>query len=316
MTTTTAKLALKKGVGGDNWRTYLKTDLAASLDILDESILNAAYPWANLLTNPGFEVWQRGTGAFTTTAAFTADRWQMTIGTGTLSVSRDSANADTGSQYCAAATTTGTVDSLVRQLLEDYIGLRGRTLTLSVRVKASVASGVRIFLYDSVNAYRYSSYHTGGGAYETITLTLAIPAATTSIYAGIRFSAVGTFYIDSAVLVVGSVAPPYAPLHPQEDLARCQRYYEVHGGVSATIAPYGYATTGVNIGQAMVWRARKAVTPTVTKNGTWSVVNCGQPIVQGAGPDNYSLYAAVTATGAANFYTDSADDTVVGESNP
>jgi hypothetical protein len=38
MTTPTSNLGLLKGVGSDNWRAYLKTSLAASLDVLDKAI--------------------------------------------------------------------------------------------------------------------------------------------------------------------------------------------------------------------------------------------------------------------------------------
>lgn len=38
MTTPTSNLGLLKGVGSDNWRTYLKTNLAASLDVLDKAV--------------------------------------------------------------------------------------------------------------------------------------------------------------------------------------------------------------------------------------------------------------------------------------
>lgn len=38
MTTPTSNLGLLKGVGSDNWRTYLKTSLASSLDVLDTAI--------------------------------------------------------------------------------------------------------------------------------------------------------------------------------------------------------------------------------------------------------------------------------------
>ena len=61
MTTATTRLGLLKAQGSDNARDYLKTSLAASLDTL-EAVVN---PPPNLLTNPGFEVWQRGAGAFT-----------------------------------------------------------------------------------------------------------------------------------------------------------------------------------------------------------------------------------------------------------
>lgn len=95
----------------------------------------------NFLTNPGFEIWQRGAGPFTANAAYAADRWKINLaGTSTLSVSRDSANAATDSQYCAAITYAHNVESTLTQSFADEDSstvrmLRGRTITFAVRVK-------------------------------------------------------------------------------------------------------------------------------------------------------------------------------------
>src|SRR5215831_2861310 len=92
----------------------------------------------NLLTNGGFEIWQRGNGPFT--AGYHADRWTLQAGgTDTFSVSRDSTNQDTGSQYCAAVTFTpgtgGGGSNVLQPMLFTDAGNRqlgGRAITLSV----------------------------------------------------------------------------------------------------------------------------------------------------------------------------------------
>ena len=86
--------------------------------------------------------------------------------------------------------------------------------------------------------------------------------------------------------------------------------------MSAAVTCYGYAAATGTFGATYGFSARKALTPTVTKTGTWTVLNCSQPAVQGANVAGYSLYATVTATGAASFFTPSAAETVVSESNP
>src|SRR5207244_5913028 len=61
----------------------------------------------NLLVNPGFEIWQRGNGAFTATGTYSADRWVHNLaGTDTLSISKNTtaANLDTGSIASVACT--------------------------------------------------------------------------------------------------------------------------------------------------------------------------------------------------------------------
>src|SRR5215469_6434803 len=63
---------------------------------------------ANLFTNGGFEIWQRGNGPFTSGGVMTSDRWQFNpAGTDTFSLSKDTSNMDAGgSQACAAVSFT------------------------------------------------------------------------------------------------------------------------------------------------------------------------------------------------------------------
>jgi hypothetical protein len=101
---------------------------------------------------------------------------------------------------------------------------------------------------------------------------------------------------------VGSVPADYAPLHPADDLARCLRYYEVVGPNSSYgISASNYASAG---GQALYvpirFAARKPITPTLTKTGTWTVANCAQPTVSSGDVDCFQLSA--TSSGAGPFY--------------
>ncbi len=219
---------------------------------------------ANLLTNGGFEVWQRGAGPFTT-ISYTADRWVISIGgSSTFSVSRDSANADTGSRYCAACVYVHNAISTIFQQIEDFAQLRGRSVTFSVRVKTATANAVRLTITDDGGGTT-GTVHSGGGAYETLTVTRAIPATTATAYVSIEVFASCTVYLDNATLVVGTAPLAYAPLHPAEELSRCLRYYEVIGGV-ATIervaAMQAYATTRAN--GVLAFKVVKAGTPIVT----------------------------------------------------
>src|SRR5262245_45719920 len=123
---------------------------------------------ANLLTNGGFEIWQRGNGPFTASGAWAADRWQIALsGADTLSVQADGANVDIGIARAAACTATksGGTNTLLHQDIKiaDFGQFRGRVLSLSVRVRTTTASAVRIHLNTDVDAAVPSSYHTGGG---------------------------------------------------------------------------------------------------------------------------------------------------------
>ena len=280
---------------------------------------------ANLLTNGGFEIWQRGNGPYTTNTT-TADRWVIAaLGGDTFSVARDTTNMD-GAGACAAVTFTlsagAGASSLYQSLVESTAQLVGRTVSVSLRVRTSTANAVRVALTDQSGAnLAVSNFQTGSGAYQTLTTSLAsaLTSATTTLYIKVYFAVSCTAYLDNAMLVVGTQPANYVPLHPADDLARCLRYYEqigVSGGTETVVRGWAGAA-GEALDVALRFAAQKAVTPTVTKVGTWSVANCGQPtlnngtivglrlevIATGAGADTYAL------NGAAGTY-------ITAEANP
>src|SRR5262245_28289663 len=74
-------------------------DSASAVTVIGSAVSGNNY---NLLTNPGLDIWQRGAGAYSTSGAYSADRFVFTNGAGSShSLSRDGTNQDTGSQYCA-----------------------------------------------------------------------------------------------------------------------------------------------------------------------------------------------------------------------
>jgi hypothetical protein len=275
---------------------------------------------ANLLTNGGFEIWQRGNGPFTVGGAHTADRWRIILGaSSTISVTRDTANAEVGSNACAAVTYTHAAASYVWQKNEDYLQLRGRTVSLSARVRCNAANAVRIYVSDGGAGVQYSTYHTGDNTWQTLTVTaFVVPAGAISVDVGFNFAASCTAYLDNAMLVIGSVAADYAPLHPADDLARCLRYYEVMGQPGGNDFVFsGYAT-----GASGTWffpatfKVQKPVVPTVTKVGTWGVTNCGQPGVAAPTGYGFQLFIGSVASGLMFTQNNSAGTCFTVEGNP
>src|SRR5499427_9021761 len=89
--------------------TQIADGTIATADLANQAVTNAKLGTdtarLNLLTNGGFEIWQRGNGPFTANGVYTSDRWFIALqGTDTLSVSKDTTNVDpnSGSQACAA----------------------------------------------------------------------------------------------------------------------------------------------------------------------------------------------------------------------
>ena len=263
----------------------------------------------NLLSNPGFEIWQRGPGAFTTTGALTADRWiNASAGTDVLSVSKDTTNQDAaGSLACAAVTFTlgtGGGNSVFYQkpTSADGYQLRNRIVTFSVRIKTSTANAVRIAGYNGT-AYQFSAFHSGNGSYQTISVTWTMGATAALMNVGVFFTATCVAYIDNAMLVIGAQPADYVPLHPADDLARCLRYYEVVGtaaGGDFIIRGWAGAASQA-IDTNAICRVVKTVTPTVTKVGTWNVQNCAQPTANAAAVTGFRAEVIATAAAADTF---------------
>ena len=218
----------------------------------------------NLLTDGGFEVWSRGNGPFTANAAYTADRWAISLASSSMSVTRDTANAAVGSIACASCVYTHVTQGWLVQTPE-VSGIAGRQVTLSMRVKTTTANAVRVYLNSGLlNTPAYSAYHSGGGTYETLSVSFTYPANETTVYVGVIFAASCTAYIDNAMLVVGSQAADYAPLHPADDLARCLRYYELLVAGSTSSLGVGQAANATQGIAYFSYLVSKAVTPTVT----------------------------------------------------
>ncbi len=199
---------------------------------------------ANLLTNPGFEVWQRGTSFVAmATGAYGPDRWQFVKGgSSALTLTQDPAAGveSVGSRYAAKLVYTHNAASWLRQTAEDYLQYAGRTAAFAVRVLCTTPGAVRLEVGDGTTTTA-SAANTGAAGWETLTVTAPIGAAPTLLTASVALLASCTAWVDNATLVQGAVAMTYAPLHPAEDLARCLRYYFVVGG----LVGYEYAATGM-----------------------------------------------------------------------
>jgi hypothetical protein len=296
-----------------------------SVDIASAGVANANLgpdvARANLLTNGGFEIWQRGNGAFAGNG-YNADRWiSSVVGTDTLSVSRDTTNQDSasGSIACAASTFTlgsgaGSTALFNQIMLADGFQLRNRQVSASIRVRTATANAVRLAGYDGTS-WNYSSFHPGGGTYQTLTVTWTPGASATNFSVAVFFAVSCTAYLDNATLVVGSVPATYVPMHPADDLARCLRYYEI---LQPDLSLYHGSAGGVCL-YGLPFRALKAVTPTLTKNGTWSTTNCGQPTVgsrTGAETSTFYFYVTSVAAGNVAVFPSAAGQNITAEANP
>jgi hypothetical protein len=279
----------------------------------------------SLLVNGGLDVWQRGSGPFSGNGTWTADRWTISLGGGSsLSVAKDTTNQDAGSQACAALTYTHSALTLFQQPVafaaDDGLinQLRGKTISFSARVRTATANAVQISVFGSVLGRVTGTTHPGTGTYQTLSVSATLPTNETNLEVEIGLLASCTAYVDNAMLVVGSQYADYAPLHPADDLARCQRYYELIGNPgdqSVIIAGY-QPTGGAAIYTSFQLKTEKAITPAVTLVPTWTYANASGASAGIQGSRTLRLQATITAAGYGYALNSGVGSLVTVEANP
>jgi hypothetical protein len=223
----------------------------------------------NLLINGDFQVWQRGT-SFTSssTNAYAADRW-LCASISNIGISK----IDTGGVRLTN-TTAFTSNCRFHQYIEVPKSLQGKTVTLSVSMKSSASGKVAalsIASYDRQTIYKskvialtttstvYSVTATLPVGQDTIFIGLAL-STDTSDYIGLISPTtfpVCTIDIDWFKLEQGLIVTPFVSRLYGEELALCQRYYELCG-LTRIVCPAG-TRSDCNI----IYKVSKRITPTL-----------------------------------------------------
>ena len=221
----------------------------------------------NKIINGNFDVWQRGTGAFTADE-YTADRWVLSQPSSTASVSQSSftlGQTDVPNEPKHYITTTVTTAStagsacLLDQRVENVRTLAGQTATLSFWAKADASKDIAVeFKQDFGTGGSPSADVTAIGvttcalttSWQKFEVTVSIPSISGKtlgsnnndhlqlifwLEAGSDFNArtnslgnqSGTFDIAQVQLEAGDTASGFETLSYGETLAMCQRYYYV-----------------------------------------------------------------------------------------
>ena len=210
----------------------------------------------NAIINGAFDIWQRGT-SFTTTSAYTADRWQMIKGaSGSAVVSQQAftpgAAPEAGyeSAYFLRYASTNANDPRILQNIEDVRTFAGQTVTLSFWAKSNISdafSGTGITLQQNFGSGGSSAEFTSVAGptltsdWERYSFTLSVPSisgktigANSNLRVQLSFKASDTFNVDiwGVQLEAGPVATPFRrnANSIQGELAACQRYYYYAAG--------------------------------------------------------------------------------------
>lgn len=184
--------------------------------------LNDIFANMNLLTNGSFQVWQRGTSFdASVTERYSADRWirrNLTTKVNKLDKGLRIANGGTENDACG-----------IGQPLENIEALLGKTVTLSVKVRAVVGTWVLCMSKSNTRAHvsgydELSAFITTTGVH---TVTFTVPKTKNYKYYSIQlYSNEGeTIEVEYIKLEEGSVATKNDKLPYAVELAECQRFY-------------------------------------------------------------------------------------------
>lgn len=263
----------------------------------------------NILDNAGFEIWQRG-NTFTNPAngAYLADRWALSsAGTApTATVTKETSTIDSGIAALKwnITSNTGNTQAYIYQTVEAYQAYQGKTITISIRINSS-ASGNVLAIYDGVTVT--STAIPSNAGYTTYSVTKAISSSATivQVFFGNNSGQVstGTFYLDSAMLVIGPNPASFISLHPAIDLARCQRYYETGTIASVNLPIANITAVRTEIDFAWNFAVTKRVAPTVTMTTTQSTQVQLAPGAFGTVTDSTSSWPSTAGSTTVDSFT-------------
>ena len=280
----------------------------------------------NLIINGGFDVWQRGT-SFTTSAEYTADRWQLQLSGGTSTVTQQTFTVgqtevpDNPTYYLKMNTTTADNNCGMFYRVEDVRNGAGQNVTISFWAKGTNPAGGT---FDLMSSQRFGA---GGSSNVEITTPLTVTSSWakythtfslasisgktmgtgSSLVLIIRQSAGDTsttawnLNLANVQLELGSVATDFEHRSYGEELALCQRYYEVcyawQQGMATGASQYVAAAS-------VLYAVPKRALPTlsVTDGGFGSSVKITVSGERNSSTSGFGLQGISTASG--EIYSD------------
>jgi hypothetical protein len=232
-------------------------------------------------------------------------------------------NVFTGSATAAA-------QNNIEQRIEYTRRLSGKTLTLSFWAKCSAGAlklGVNFFqIFGTggspsafVQVLPTGNAVTLATTWARYSMTIAMPsvigktlgtnnddstwlriyyssAATNNTAAGNIGVQSGTISLWGVQLEIGNTATALEKIDPQQDLAKCQRFYEIGSARS-----YSYSVATGIVGYAYQFKVTKRATPTVTVTSSYAGNVGASSSLDGAQTDGFFAYRTATATGQTNF---------------
>jgi len=258
----------------------------------------------NLIINGDFKVSQRGdftTASAAVDGAYYLDRWTVVFDT--VGVTKQ----DTGNAMKVVATSSGTGSLRIRHKFEDTTYLSSKTVTISCQMKSN-SSNARINVYAD-GWQSATSTHTGGGAWESVSLTLTLPAGVSSELsahfgidgvssANVSVTSGDYCEVKECQLELGSVATDFEYRSYGEELALCQRYY--------------YKTWGFGIASSSIAKVPLINYHSYAKGGNqWEHKGAAAPVTLRANP-TVRVSDQLGAIGKINHFTSTGGGSTAG----
>ena len=208
----------------------------------------------NLVINGGFDVWQRGTSSTVTTnvETFTADRFAYYPSGGAATISRQTfavGQTDVPGNpkyYARVNNTTGDGWALYRQTIENPERFANKAITLSFWAKGTNPGGGKFQIYEDTY---FSNVVSGTPTYTDLTVTGTWTKYSYTFnmpsHSGVTLSANDRWYfswiqppgdsstaawtldVSQVQVEYGTTATDFEHRSYGEELALCQRYYEI-----------------------------------------------------------------------------------------
>ena len=243
----------------------------------------------NLLINGGFDVWQRATSNTTNSGYRSVDRWAFNTYTGgafTVSKETDSTFGNVLKWNRTTADTSNTnAGNCIQQPIENakYL-VKGKPVTVSFWLKNEKTVLRSGFVRFRINVSPYTLlapaqyWESGSNEWEYHSFTFQTSETVNSDHIELQIqmdngSSMGAIYIAQCQFELGKVATPFEHRSYGEELALCQRYFEV---VAETSDNNGNRYNGIAWGVSdlnifIPFRVTKRANPTVTISSNGSV---------------------------------------------
>ena len=291
------------------------TGLAAEIAAGDTAARAGRKNW---IINGSVIVSQRAsyaTAVSMTTQAYYQDRWTTVINNGVAATiqtkSTDQPNGQVGN--CIRVITSAgssAAECVVDQRVENPQQFAGKTLTFSVWMKSNT-NKAGISHYNNQDSFVAPTNHTGGGAWEKLTLTHTVNATGPTDFrlrlgmsqSGNTVVGVGDYFeVTEAQMEYGSVATDFEHRSFGEILADCQRYYwEVpETGVDGGYGYKGGNASAYSFNSTGTFPVKMRTTPTAVVSG--GVLNGCSAYSVNVTKDGYISRVAPSGTGSYRAY--------------